>query len=179
MLAPKGFHQVVDKDAFVKAQVAVSKRVGVLRFTVPMLCLAAAAVFGGVALLAQGVGRIGYTMTAITLFCVAGMLLFCWCFWIPSDVKKRAEKEFVCFEQLVGAATVTMRSDEMCLQSDVLTRRVEYAKTRLCIETPRQFIILCDDGATVILETVCFEEQEETVAFLRDVFARWYVRVRG
>ena len=57
-----------------------------------------------------------------------------------------------------------------------ISRRVEFAKTRLCMETADCFLIFTDDAVVVMLEKAAFGDQRETTDFLRDVFARWYVR---
>ena len=65
----------------------------------------------------------------------------------------------------------------MTLTSAVMTKHLEYAKTHLCIETPHRFVLLTDDGGTVILEKACFADAA-TAPFLREVFARRYVKER-
>lgn len=179
MLAPKGYKQVIDSRAYIQAQTAVARRVGVLRWTLPMAVLSAAMLCGGVWLLLKGVGQVFYTLTAVALFLTCLVVLFLWYKILPDAVKDKAKKAYHTYDTLQNPVTVTFSADDMTLQSDVMTRRVAYAKTRLCIETPARFVILTDEGTTVILEKACFEESDATEAFLRDVFARWIVKENG
>lgn len=176
MLAPKGFQQVIDSRAYIQAQTAVSRRVGVLRWTLPMTVLSAALLCGGVMLLLQNGGRVFYLLTAMTLFMNCLFVMFLWYKILPDAVKAKAEKDYRSYDRLQNPVEVTFSPDELELKGAVMTRRTAFGKTRLCIETPARFVILADEGYTVILEKACFEEREATEAFLRDVFARWIVK---
>ncbi len=176
MLAPKGYTQHITKDAYVAAHKTAQEKIGMLRFTVPCMVLIAALSIGGSITLFNSAGRVSYIMTGeilLLLSCVLAVMLLA---VIPKQAKKQAEKDYVSFEALSNPAEITFESDEMLIKGEALSRRVEYAKTRLCIETAERFVILTDDDAMVILEKACFAEKDATVAFLRDVFARWYVK---
>ncbi len=175
MLAPKGFTQHISKDAYVAAQTTASSKNGVLRYRLPLMLLTAAFLFGGFKNVFEN-GGLGYLLTGLLLLVfgfVCAVVVF---YAMPKQVKTVAERDYVTFDALSNPAQVVFDSDEMLLKSDMLSRRVEYAKTRLCIETNDRFVILTDDDATVVLEKACFEQAEDTTAFLRDVFARWYKR---
>ncbi|MBQ3068345.1 MAG: hypothetical protein IJD01_00160 [Clostridia bacterium] len=176
MLAPKGFRQVIDSRAYIRAQTAVSRRIGVLRWTLPMTVLAAAMVCGGAVMVLRHMGQLMYTLSAITLWINALIVLCLWYKILPDAVKTKAEKAYRTYDRLQNPVDITFSADELELKSAVMTRRTAIAKTRLCIETPARFVILADEGYTVILEKACFEERDTTEAFLRDVFARWIVK---
>lgn len=176
MLAPKGFTQQITKDAYIAAHRIAQEKNGILRFTVPCMLLIAALSVGGIITLYNGAGRMSYILTGeilLLLSCVLAVLLLV---MIPKQAKKAAQQDYISFAALSDPAEVTFESDEMLIKGEKLSRRVEYAKTRLCIETAERFVILTDDEAMVILEKACFCETDATVAFLRDVFARWYVK---
>lgn len=178
MLAPKGFTQTVSKDTYIAAQCLANKRVGVLKWTTPLTVLSVAlALLGGNLLLESG-GRAGYLLTGIALLCVAAVIAVLWWGQFPAVVKKQAEADFITFDALSNGAAVTFTADEMMLKTERLSRRVEYAKTRVCAEAPSMFVILTDDDAVVILQKDAFADRENTEAFLRDVFARWYKKVK-
>ena len=175
MLAPKGYTQHISKEAYIAARTIASSKNGVLRYRMPLVCLAAAMLLGGAKTVYQG-GNIGYYMTGIILMLLGAVCALMALYVLPKQVGIAAERDYVTFSVLSDPANVTFESDDMCFQTDKLTRRVEYAKTRLCIETRARFVVLTDDGAMVILEKDCFEDNDATLAFLRDVFARWYKR---
>lgn len=175
MLAPKGFTQHIAKDAYVAAGTTASSKTGLLRYRLPLLLLAAALLLGGFKNIFEN-GGLGYLMTGLILLVFGVAFAVITLYVIPKQVKTIAEKDFETFNTLSNPAQVVFNSDEMTLKSEVLSGRVEYAKTRLCIETNDRFVILTDDDAIVILEKACFEDAENTTAFLRDVFARWYKR---
>lgn len=177
MLAPKGYRQVIDSRAYTAAQRVASKRDGLLRFTFPMLLLSAAGVCGAAALTFGQWHRVWYVVTAACLLVVAAWNAVLWLSVLPRAVMCRAQKDYKTYDRLSNPVDVTFSSDELTLTSAVMTRRVEYAKTRLCIETPLRFVLVTDDGVRVILEKACFAE-ETTVSFLREVFARRYVKER-
>lgn len=175
MLAPKGFTQQLSKDAYVSAQTAASSKCGTLRYRLPLVLLAAAAVLGGAKTLFEN-GGLGYLLTGIALLFVGAVCAVTALYVMPKQVKEIGARDFVTFDTLSNPAQIMFESDEMVLKSECLSRRVEYAKTRLCVETNDRFVIITDDEATIVLEKACFEEADNTVAFLRDVFARWYKR---
>ena len=179
MLPPKGFTQHLSKDAYVEAAVIVSKKSGVLRFTWPVIMGAAAlTVFGG-AMIARNVTMPAYWISGGLALLAAAWLLGMWLAVFPNTEKTKAREQYALYEQLYGQTTVTFTSDDMTVKGHLLTRCVDYAKTRLCVETAERYIIFTDDGAAVILEKANFEEAAATDAFLRDVFARWYTGKRG
>ncbi len=173
MLAPKGFTQQISKDAYVAAHRAAQEKTGLLRFSVPTMFLIAALSIGGSITLYRGAGILSYIVTGevMLLLSVALCVLL---LYLPKIAAREAEKDYISFEALSNPADIIFESDEMTIKGEALARRVEYAKTRLCIETADRFVILTDDDAMVILEKACFTEKDATVAFLRDVFARWY-----
>lgn len=174
MLAPKGFTQHISQEAFVQAHVTAQKKVGILRFQIPLMLLTAAFSLGGVFTIYRGWGLWSYLATGVASLALAAMLTAV-LVWLPRHVKKTARQAYQTFEALSDPAEIVFESDEMLIKGQQLTRRVEYAKTRLCIETAARFVIVTDDDAVVMLETACFED-ENIALFLRDVFARWYRR---
>ena len=179
MLAPKGFSQSVDRESYVQARLLVSKRIGALRFTVPAFLLAAIFVGSGVDVMMKG----GFETTALLvgglLFCVAAIVAATFAGFIPQAVKNDAARQFETYDRLLNPVTVAFTSEETVLKSDVMTRHAEFAKTRLCIETPDRFILITDEETLVLLEKAAFADREETVRFLRDVCARRYVKKGG
>jgi len=179
MLAPTGYFQSVDRDGYVKAQLVVSRRVGALRFTAPALVLSAILVVSGLQVMFGGARTVSALMSGIVLFCMAAILAANHLYILPEAVKAIAQKEFDCYNKLSNHVTVTFTSEEVVLQNERLTRRAEFAKTRLCIETPDRFILIADDDTVILLEKVRFENRSATEEFLRDVCARWYVKKGG
>lgn len=173
MLAPKGFTQQISKDAYVAAHKTAEEKTGFLRFQKPCVLLIAALVIGAAITVYRGIGIPSYYVTAAVMV-LAAILLGVVLSFLPKVEETIAEQEYRSFSLLSDPAEVIFESDEMTVKGEALSRRVEYAKTRLCIETAERFIILTDDDAMVILEKACFAETDATVAFLRDVFARWY-----
>lgn len=176
MLAPKGFTQSISKEAYTAARMTASTKSGVLRFRLPLILLAAALVLGGGKTLFESGGGIAYLMTGLVLVLVGLVCAVTAMYILPSQVRLAVEQDYRSFAALSDPAQITFESDEMHIQGACLSRRVEYAKTRVCIETSDRFVILTDDDTVVMLEKSCFEDTDATTAFLRDVFARWYKR---
>lgn len=178
MLAPAGFTQHIEKDAYVRARTVASKTTGILRFRAAVTVLAAALViFGGMDIYESG-GRLIYMLSGVSLILAAALLLFLWYRLFPLYIKAQALSAFTSFDKLSNDTTVSFGQDEMVLCGNMITRHVPFAKTRLCAETPERFVIITDDRSVVILEKDAFCSREETEAFLRDVFARWYRKVK-
>lgn len=175
MLAPKGYTQHITKEAYVAAHKTAEDKTGILRYRLPCLLLVAALVIGAVITIYQGIGIPSYYVTAGVMLLTAGILLGL-IQYVTKIRKRTSERDYISFEALSNPAEVTFESDEMTIKGEALSRRVEYAKTRICIETDERFVILTDDDAMVILEKACFADADATTAFLRDVFARWYKR---
>lgn len=175
MLAPKGYTQQITKDAYLAAHKTAEEKTGILRFQKPCILLIAALVIGAGITVYQGIGIPSYYLTAGVML-LSAILICVVLFLLPKCEDMIAEQEYRSFEALSNPADVTFESDEVQIKGQCLSRRVEYAKTRLCIETGERFVIVTDDEAMVILEKACFTETDATVAFLRDVFARWYVK---
>lgn len=175
MLAPKSFTQSVSEEAYVQAYHTAQAKIGVLRFTAPLMLATAALGLGGSFTIYNGGGQLAYTVTGIAMLIVSSLLAV-WMLAAPKITEKQAKIAYATFCELSDPSQVTFTSDEMTLQGTKLTRRVEYAKTRVCIETAQRFVIITDDNAMVILEKEAFTDAEGTVDFLRDVFARWYTK---
>lgn len=178
MLAPKGFTQHIDKDAYIEARMAAQKRIGVLRFSWAVRVLAVAVALYGVNTLLTSAGRMSYLLWGSAFVLAALVIVAVWEVALVPYIKAKSAFDYETFDAITNHAEVTFSSDEMTLTTAVMTRRVEYAKTRVCIEMPRRFVIVTDDNSVVILEKTCFEEQPSTDEFLRDVFARWYCRMK-
>ncbi len=178
MLAPKGFTQHIDENAYVAARVTASKTTGVLRFRTAVTVLSAALLlFGGQQIYESG-GRPFYLLAGAALISAAAALLLLWYWLLPTYVREKAKIAFITFDKLSNDAEVSFDQDEMTLQGRMIKRTVVFAKTTLCAETPDRFVITADDATVVILEKETFVEREATEAFLRDVFARWYKKVK-
>ncbi len=176
MVAPKGFTQQLTKESYVAAQSAAAKKRGVLRFVPPMIMGAAALFVLGVWTIVRAPFVPGYLMTGLFLAaCAVVLSVFCLAVF-PARAKERGNAGFALYDALYGETVVTFSSDEMMLVGEKLSRRVEYAKTRLCMETAEHFLIFTDDDTVVVLEKSAFADARETTDFLRTVFARWYVR---
>lgn len=178
MLAPKGFTQHIDKNAYVSARMAAEKRVGVLRFSWAVRVLAIAVALYGGNLLYTSAGRMSFLLTGSAFVLAALVIVALWEAALVPYIKAKASLDYETFDAVTNHATVTFSADELTLQTAVMTRRVEYAKTRVCMEMPWRFVIVADDGSVILLEKTCFEEQQSTDEFLRDVFARWYCRMK-
>lgn len=178
MLAPKGYTQHIDENAYVAARVTASKTTGVLRLRTAMTVLSAALIlFGGQQIYESG-GRPFYVIAGAAVMLAAAALVLLWYWLLPKYIKETAKIAFVTFDKLSNDAEVSFEQDKMTLQGRMLTRHVAFAKTRLCAETPDRFVVITDDGTVVILEKDAFAEREQTDAFLRDVFARWYKKAK-
>ena len=175
MLAPSGYTQRISKEAYLAAHKTAEEKTGFLRFQKPCYLLIAALVIGAAITVYQGIGILSYYITAGGMI-LAAILLGVVLSLLPKIEETVAEQEYRSFSILSDPADITFGSDELTVRSACLSRRVEYAKTRLCIETAERFVLITDDDTMVILEKACFAEQDATVAFLRDVFARWYKR---
>ncbi len=178
MLAPKGYTQRVSKDAYLAAHKTAEEKTGFLRFQKPCILLIAALVIGAGITVYRGIGIPSYYVTAGVMV-LSAILLCVVLSLLPKCEETIAEQEYRSFALLSDPAEVIFDSDELTVKSECLSRRVEYAKTRVCIETSERFVLITDDDAMVILEKAYFAETEATVAFLRDVFARWYVKKQG
>ena len=176
MVAPKGFTQQLTKESYVAAQTAAAKKRGVLRFTPPMIMGAAALLVLGVWTIVRNPYAFGFWMTGLLFVACAAVLLILWLSVFPARAKERVATGFPLYDALYGETVVSFSSDEMMLAGQKLSRRVEYAKTRLCMETAAHFLIFTDDDTVVVLEKAAFADARETTDFLRTVFARWYVR---
>lgn len=175
MLAPKGFTQQIAKPAYVAAHKTAQTKIGILRFTAPLMLVTVALSLGGVYTMYIGAGRLSYLITGEVMLALSAALcivLLC----LPRIAARRAERGYETFAKLCDPSQVVFTSDDMTIKGERLSRRVEYAKTRLCIETKDRFVIITDDDAVVILEKACFTDADTTTAFLRDVFARWYTK---
>ncbi len=175
MLAPKGYTQNVSKDAYLAAHKIAEEKTGILRFQKPCFLLIAALVIGAGITVYRGIGIPSYYITAGVMVIAAAMGVAI-AATLPKAETIIAEQEYRSFALLSDPAQITFESDELTVKSDCLSRRVEYAKTRVCIETNERFVLITDDDAMVILEKACFEDKDATERFLRDVFARWYVK---
>ena len=175
MLAPKGYTQRVSKDAYLAAHKIAEEKTGFLRFRLPCLLLVAASVIAAAITIYRGIGIPSYYITAGMLLLSAGVLLILIKYFTKSEIVI-AEQEYRSFALLSDPAEIVFESDELTVKSECLSRRVEYAKTRLCIETGERFVLITDDDTMIILEKSYFADKDATVAFLRDVFARWYVK---
>ena len=178
MLAPKGYTQRVTKDAYLAAHKTAEEKTGFLRFQKPCILVIAALVIGAAITVYRGIGIPSYYLTAAGMVIAAifsGVILVA----LPKVEQTVAEQDYRSFALLSDPAQITFESDELTIKSDCLSRRVEYAKTRVCIETAQRFVLITDDDTMVILEKACFDEPNATEAFLRDVFARWYVKKQG
>lgn len=178
MLAPKGFTQHLSRDSYEKAQCAAAKKRGALRFTLPVEMGAAALLVLGVWTIVRNPFSFAFWMTGMLFVALAAVLLVMWLGVLPRKASARAEEQYALYDALYGETVVTFSADEMTVEGKKLARRVVYAKTRLCVETSTHFLIFTDDDAVVVLETAAFTDRLATEAFLRDVFARWYVRKR-
>lgn len=178
MLAPNGFSQTIDEQAFVDAQITANKRVGVLRFTLPSIVLSAAVALIGVNTMVSNGRSVAFLISGIGLICTALMLVSFFLKIIPEALKIFAKSNFLSYDKLSNGAQITFTSDDMTIRSPFMVRRVAYAKTRICIETAARFVIVTDEDAVIILEKSCFVQLQETIDFLRDVFARRYVKGR-
>lgn len=176
MLAPKAFSQTIDRDAYAAAQLTVSKKNGILRFTPAVLAFCGILLIAGLSVMFSGARTVdhlvkGLSAAAVALTGAAAVLL-----WLPEKVKAVADKRYPVFDTLSNHVTVTMQADDMTLSSAHMSRRVEYAKVRCCVETADRFVLITDYDQYVILEKSCFTDKEETTAFFRDVFARCYAK---
>ncbi len=178
MLAPKGFIQHTDKKTYITARLAADKRVGILRFTWPLRVLAIAMALYGMQTALTSYSRTSYLLWAAALLLVAMTMVAIWEAAVVPYVKAKAMFDYDTFHAISNDAEVTFEADEMILKTTLMMRRIAYAKTRVCIELPQQFVIVADDDSVIILEKSCFTEKEETQTFLRDVFARWYCRMK-
>ena len=176
MLAPKGFTQHLTQESFEIAQAAAAKKRGVLRFTLPVIMGVCALAVLGVWTVLRNPYSVGFWLTGALFAAAAAMLLILWLAVFPAREKKYAAARYALYDVLYGETVVTLSSDEMILAGEKLTRCIEYAKTRLCVETTQHFLIFTDDDAVVMLEKSAFTDTAATVDFLRTVFARWYVR---
>lgn len=176
MLAPKGFTQHLTKESYVTAQVAAAKKRGALRFTPPVVMGAAALCVIAVWTAIKNPYSLAYMWTACLFAVLAAALMILWMFVFPARIKKQVPGQFALYDALYGETVVTFSSDEMTVAGEKLSRRVEYAKTRLCVETLLYFLVYTDDDAVVVLEKAAFTDKAATTDFLRSVFARWYVR---
>ena len=175
MLAPKDYTQQITKNAYLAAHKVAEEKTGFLRFQKPCILLIAALIIGAGITVYRGIGIPSYYITAVSAV-IAAILLVVLLAALPKIEQTIAEQDYRSFALLSDPAEISFASDELTVKSVCLSRRVEYAKTRLCIETAERFVLVTDEGTMVILEKACFAEQEVTVAFLRDVFARWYVK---
>lgn len=175
MLAPKGYTQQITKDAYLAAHKVAEEKAGLLRFRLPCVLLIAALVIGAVITVYRGIGIPSYYFTAGVMLLSAVLLCVLLYYAIKIEAFVAAQ-EYRSFAALSDPADIVFESDELTVKGECLSRRVEYAKTRLCIETAGRFVLLTDDGTMVILEKACFCEKDATERFLRDVFARWYVK---
>lgn len=175
MLAPKSYTQQISKDAYLAAHKTAEEKTGFLMFFKPCLLIVAALLIGAAITVYRGVGIPSYYVTA-GIMVLAALSIVVIMAALPKVERFVAEQEYRSFAALSDPSEITFDSDELIVKSECLSHRVEYAKTRLCIETAERFVLITDDDAMVILEKACFADREATVAFLRDVFARWYVK---
>lgn len=178
MLPPKGYVQTLSKEAYTAAAVTAAKKSGVMRFTLPVEMGAAALTVLGVWTIIGHPLLPAYWITGGLAVAAAAILLWLWLAVFPRMAREQADKYYALYMELYDGAEITFTADEMTVKGKRMTRRVEYAKTRLCVETSDRFVILTDDDAAVILEKACFSDPTATSAFLRDVFARWYTGKR-
>ncbi len=175
-VAPEGFTQQVEREAFIAGQKAVSARLGALHFRFPAALLAAALLCGGVATVWENPTAPLYLLTAGVMILLGAGAVLLWFWWLPRRVKERAARRYEVYRQISSPARVTFGPDEMTVSSERLTRRVSYARLRACIEQNDQFVLCTDDGATVILRKDAFPQKEATESFLRTVCTRSYVK---
>ena len=179
MLAPKGFTQQITQEAYVAARLAASKRTGVLRARLPMMVLAAALAFFAVNTAVNGGFRPTSLVAAFGLLLAAAVIVYLFASVIPKQIKDTALRDFAVVDRLLGNVEVELTSDDVTLKSQALSRKTEFAKLRVCIETPTQYVLVGNDEFITLLQKAYFADREHTDAFLRDVCARWYVRERG
>ncbi len=173
MLAPASFTQTIDRDAYIASRLIRSKKRGILRFTPAALAFSAVLIVSGLSILFGGSMRtMELLMQGMLLILAAAAFPVTFLMILPERIKSHAEQDFSVFDALSNHVTVTMTADDMTLCGDTLTRRVEYARVRHCVETDARFVLITDDDQAVILEKAAFAEREETLRFFRDVFAR-------
>ena len=179
MIAPSSFTQTVSKEAYIEAQLIAAKHKGVLRYTLPMLVLSAALIVFGVRAVYIAVLNaqwLSYYITGAVSILVGLGLILLWCTVLPNRVRRTAENDFAVYEALFSECSVRFTADQFTVKGGSFRRTVDYARTRLCVETVSQFVILADDGHVIVLLKSAMTDERETTAFLRDVFARWYKR---
>ncbi len=178
MLAPKAFTQTVNRDGYIHAHLTADKRIGLLRFVPAAIAFAAIVLVCGCVIMFGADRSVEMLIKGVAALAVAAGIAAVCLFVLPERAKQRAADQFAAYDMLCRTQTVTMYADEMLLESEALTRRVEYAKTKLCIETPARFVVITDDDRVVILEKDCFTDKDGTILFFRDVFARHYAKGR-
>jgi len=173
MLAPAGFSQTVDRDAYVAARLIRSKKRGLLRFMPAALVFCAILVVAALSIMFSGsVRTLELLLQGVLLILAGAAFPVTFLMIIPERIRIRAEKEFAVYDALSNHVTVTLSADDMTLCGEQMTRRVEYAKVRHCVETDERFVLITDDDHIVILEKAAFAQKEPTRQFFRDVFAR-------
>jgi len=177
MLAPKGFEQTVSAKLFEQGHVTAARKRGILRYTFPMILLGTALILYGLRAIQTAIASgqmLSMWLSGVGILLTGVALIVLWTAVFPNRVKKTAVARYPMHEALYGRTAVTFTQDEMTLTGEKLTVRVAFAKTRLCVETGDLFVIFTDEEAVVLLDKAAFTAPEETTAFLRDVFARWY-----
>ncbi len=181
MLAPKAFEQELCEQTYVAGRYTAASKTGAIRFTVPVCFAAMALVIYGVRAFYSAVlfpALISYWLSGALILLTGVGLALVWLVVLPRRIRRQAAADYAHYRALYGRTAVHFEQDDMTLTGEMLTFRVAFAKTRLCVETNDLFVILTDDNDVVLLEKAAFTAPEDTVAFLRDVFARWYVRKR-
>ncbi len=162
-MAPQAFSQTIEQNDYVLARMAVCRRMGILRFRLPAALLAAAMIAGAVATLWRGYAQAGYWLTAAGMAAGAAALLLAWFFVFPHREKTEAQKDFQIYARLYGTSTVSFTPEGLTLTAQNLTRRVDFARLKACIEQKDTMVLVAEDGLIIL------RKNEETATFLRRV----------
>ncbi len=175
-LAPAGFTQTIDRQAYVTAHRAAALKRGALRYRLPMTFLAAALLVGAAVTVWRNSFSAAFWMTAAVMALLAAAIIWVWFWWLPKREADGAGEAFAVYDRLMNPSEICFGADVLTIRTPQLTREDNYARMRLCIETPERFVLCTDDNTVLILEKADFAEKERTTAFLREVFVRRYAK---
>lgn len=113
-----------------------------------------------------------YVPLILCLCCPLVLAIFFYA--LPAAVKKRAERDYKTYSEIMENCSLKFFDDNMIAQTRYLTLTDPYALVGLCIETPELFVLAKDSERMIVIPKRCVPEggREDFEIFLRQVFAR-------
>jgi hypothetical protein len=162
------------KEEYIKASLLVERQGGYLNSIPIVVIISAVLLFIGLSSM-NWFRSTYYSVFIPLILCFCCPLLLVIFFYIqPAILKKRAEKYYRTYQEIMKTANLKFFVDDVITESEYLTLTDPYALMSLCIETPDLFVLAKDRERMLVIPKRCIpqEKRQDFTSFLRQVFAR-------